>query len=55
MDKARQIYLGTYLRIDYIDHLIKNFRMKYRCRKYYHSPMLHEMYIEVVFAYDMYL
>ena len=30
MNEARQLYLGTYSRIDSIDHLVKNCRMEYR-------------------------
>ena len=54
MNEVRQLYLGTYSRIDSIDHLIKNCRMKYRCWKYLHSPMIHAMYLAVVVAYDIY-
>ena len=53
MNKARQLYLRTYSRIDSIDHLIKNFRMKYRCWKYWHSPMIHVVSLEVVVDYEM--
>ena len=35
MNDARHHYLGTYSRIDSIDHLIKNFREKSRCWKYW--------------------
>ena len=34
MNAARELYLGTYSRIDSIDHLIKNCRLKYRSWKY---------------------
>ena len=55
MNSARALYLGTYSRIDSIDHLIKNCRLKYRSWKYWHSPMLHGMGLAIVVAYDMYL
>ena len=55
MNKTRQLYLGTYSRIDSIDNLIKNFRMKYRCWKYWHSPMIHTTSLVVVVDYYMYL
>ena len=56
MNAAReQLYLGTYSRIDSIDHLIKNCRLKYQSWKYWHSPMLHAMSLAIVIAYDMYL
>ena len=55
MNSARQLYLGTYYRIDSIDHLIKNCRLKYRSWKYWHSPMLHAMALAIVIAYDIYL
>ena len=34
MNEARQLYIGTYSHIDFIDHIIKNCRMKCRCWKY---------------------
>ena len=55
MNNAHQLYLCTYSRIDSTDHIIKNIRMKYRCWKCWHSPMLHAIYLAVVFSYDMYL
>ena len=55
MNAARELYLGTYSRIDSIDHLIKNCRMKYRSWKYWHSPMLHATSLAIVVAYDIYL
>ena len=55
MNKAPQLYLCTYLRIDSIDHLIPNCRMKYMCWKYWYSPMLCAMSIAVVVDYDIYL
>ena len=47
--------LGTYSCIDSIDNHIKNFRMKYRCYKYCHSPMFHALSIALVSDYGMYL
>ena len=55
MNGGRELYLGTYSRIDSIDHLIKNCRLKYRSWKYWHSPMLHATSLAIVIAYDMYL
>jgi len=55
MNESRQLYLGSYSRIDSIDHLIKNTNMFYRSWKYWHSPMLHGKALTVVVAYDMYL
>ena len=55
MNSARELYLSTYSRIDSIDHLIKNCRLKYRSWKYWHSPMLHATALAIVIAYDMYL
>ena len=55
MNEAHQIYLGTYSRIDSIDHFIKNCRMKYRCWKYWNSPMINAMSRELIVAYGMYL
>ena len=54
MNSARKLYLGTYSRIDSIDHLIKNCRMKYRTWKYWHSPMIHAQALAIVTAYDIY-
>jgi hypothetical protein len=55
MNDARELYLGTYSRIDSMDHLIKNASMFYRSWKYWHSPMLHGKSLAVVVAYDLYL
>ena len=55
MNDARELYLGTYSRIDSIDHLIKNANIFYRSWKYWHSPMLHGKSLAVVVAYDLYL
>ena len=55
INKARQIYFGTYSHINSIDNLIKNFRIKYRCWKYWHSPITHIMSLSVVAAYEIYL
>ena len=41
MNNARNLYLGTYFRIDVIDHLIKNAKLFYRSWKYWHLTMLH--------------
>ena len=54
MNESRALYLGTYFKIDTIDHLIKNASMFYRTWKYWHAPMLHGKSLAVVVAYDMY-
>ena len=53
MNEACQLYLGNYSHIDSIDHLIKKIRMKYRCWKYWYSPMIHTMYLALVVAYGI--
>ena len=55
MNRAIELYLGTYSRIDSIDNLIKNCRLMYQSWKYWHSPMLHAIALAIVIAYDMYL
>jgi len=55
MNDARYLYLKTYGTIDTIDSLIKKCHLGYRCRKYWHSAMLHGIALVVVVAYDMYL
>ena len=55
INKSYQHYLGTYSFYHSIDHLIKKVLMKYRCWRYWISPMIYAMYIAVVIAYDMYL
>lgn len=52
---ARQLYLKTYSRIDSIDHLIKICNLKYKCWKYWHSPVNHAKALAIAVAYDMYL
>jgi hypothetical protein len=54
MNDARKLYLGTYSRIDSIDHLIKNAHLFYRSWKYWHSPMLHAKALGALVAWDMY-
>jgi len=51
---ARQLYLGSYGQIDTIDSLIARCNIQYRCRKYWHSEMLHGVSLGIVTAYDMY-
>jgi hypothetical protein len=55
MNDAMTLYLGSYYRIDCIDHLIQNARIFYRSWKYWHSPVLHGKALAVVVSYDMYL
>ena len=55
MNAGRALYLGTYSRIDSIDHLIKNCCLKYCSWNYWHSPIIHAMVLAIVIAYDMYL
>ena len=52
---ARLLYLKTYSRIDSIDHMIKNCRLKYTCWKYWHAPVNHGKALALTVAYDMYL
>ena len=52
---ARLLYLKSYSRIDSMDHLIKNCKMKYRTWKYWHSPANHAKALATCVAYDMYL
>ena len=47
-NKAHGLYLGTYSHIDYIDHIIKNCRMKYRYWKNWHSPMIQDISLAVI-------
>ena len=55
MNHARTLYLGSYYRIDCIDHLIQNSNLFYQSWKYWHSPVLHGKGLAVVVAFDMYL
>ena len=55
MNEARQIYLGTYSLIDSIYHLIKTFRMEYKCWKYGHSLIINAMSLSMFVDYNMYL
>ena len=49
MNKACQLYIGTYSRIYSIYHIIKNIHIKYRCWEYWKSPILRSISLEVVF------
>ena len=51
---TRLLYLKSYSRIDSIDHLIKNCKMRYNSWKYWHSPANHGKALAVTVAYDMY-
>jgi hypothetical protein len=55
MIDARTMYLGSYFRIDGMDHMIKNARIFYCLWKYWHSPMLHGKALGLVVAYNMYV
>ena len=55
MNDARDLYLGSYGKIDSLDHMIKNTALFYRSWKYWHSAMLHAKALACVVAYDMYL
>ena len=55
VNEVHQLYLGSYLRINSIDHLTKTCGMKYRFWYYLHSPMLHAMSLEAFVAFDMYI
>jgi hypothetical protein len=54
MNKARQLYLASYGRIDTIDLLIKNCNMFYVSWKYWHASKRHVQALGLVVAYDMY-
>ena len=41
--------------IDIINHLSKNYQLKYRSRKYWYLTMLHAMSFAIVVAYNIYL
>jgi hypothetical protein len=51
---ARLLYLNSYGRIDSIDHLIKNCKVKYVSWKYWHSAMNHAKSLAIVAAFDIY-
>jgi hypothetical protein len=53
MNDARTLYLGSYYRIECMDHLIQNSWIFYHSWKYWYSPVLHGKALEVVVAYDM--
>ena len=53
MNSARNLYLQSYYRINFMDHMIKNARLFYRSWKYWHSPMLHRKAMAVVVAYGI--
>ena len=55
MNEVRQLYLGNYSHIDSIYHLITNCHIKYRCWEYWHSPIIHAMYIYAVAACEIYI
>ena len=54
MNDARSVYLGTYFKIDLMDHLIKNCRIFYQSWKYWNSQMLESKDLMIVVAYDIY-
>eukprot|EP00957_Ditylum_brightwellii_P084592 6432412-Ditylum_brightwellii.AAC.1 len=54
MNDARQLYLNTYYVIDNIDHMLKNCRMPYLCRKYWHSPKNNRKALAALIAHDTY-
>ena len=54
MNEPCHLYLKTYGGVDTIDALIKKCHVGYRCRKYWHSAMLHGFALAVVMAYDIY-
>jgi hypothetical protein len=54
MNDARDLYLGGYCAVDGIDHLLKNWDIKYCTWKWYHSPMRHAKAFASVMAYQMY-
>jgi hypothetical protein len=54
MNKAHQLYLPSYGRIDTINLPIKNCNMFYVSWKYWHASTLHVQVLAVVVAYNMY-
>ena len=55
MNEGQQLHMGTYSWIDSIDHMIKNFCMKYQIWKYWCSLMLHDVPLAVCVSYEIYL
>ena len=55
MNQYRLLHLRTYSHIDSIDLFIKQFHVKYRTRKYWHSPIYHTYVPEIVTVYGIYL
>ena len=55
MNDARQLYLGSYGRIDTIDSLLVKCAIFYRTLKYWHAAKNHALALAVVTAYDIYL
>lgn len=55
MNDARQLYLGSYGRIDTIDSLLVKCEIFYVTWKYWHAAKNHALALAVVTAYDMYL
>ena len=55
MNEVCPLYIYNYSFIYSINHIIKDSRIKYRCWKYWHSPITHIMSLSVVAAYEIYL
>ena len=55
MNEVCPLYIYNYSFIYSINHIIKDSRIKYRCWKYWHSPIIHAMYIYAVVACEIYI
>ena len=53
-NKAHQLYLSSYGKIDMIDTAVQKCHMGYRSWKYWHNAKTHGYALVQVTAYDMY-
>lgn len=53
-NEARELYLGTYMTVDRLNHYIKNCNLHYVSWKYWHSPRLHFLAMAIATAFDFY-
>ncbi len=54
-NEARETFLGHYYGIDNLDHMIKNYLIRYLTWKYWHLPNLHAQSMSIIADYDMYM
>ncbi len=55
-EEACQTYLGRhYYRVDNVDHMIKNARIRYTTWKYWHVLFLDALLMALIASYDMYI